>query len=88
MKLKWPVVELGAPAFVRAAETRLMCTVDPEMYHQAGTSSEDAAELCRGCVCLLECRAYGLENRESGVWGGWTQQQRDAERARREVEAV
>lgn len=87
MKPKWPAV-LVAPLFVRAAEGRLRCGSDPESYHQAGVSPEAAEELCRGCPCLLACRAYGLENREFGVWGGWTLQQRDAERARREVEAA
>ncbi|MEH0627899.1 WhiB family transcriptional regulator [Streptomyces stelliscabiei] len=79
--VKWPAV-LAPPLFVRAAETRLRCGEDPEAFHRGGTTPEAAEELCRGCPQLLECRAYGLENRESGVWGGWTTAQRDAERRR------
>lgn len=79
--MKWPAV-LVEPSFVKAAEGALQCVADPEAFHQGGTTSEDAEELCRGCVCLLECRAYGLENREFGVWGGWTAAQREAERRR------
>lgn len=87
MKLKWPTV-LAAPLFVRAAVGQLRCGEDPEAFHQGGTTSEDAEELCRGCVCLLECRAYGLENREFGVWGGWTEAQREEERRRRAAKAA
>ncbi|MFF9036419.1 WhiB family transcriptional regulator [Streptomyces sp. NPDC014892] len=88
MTTKWPAV-LVEPSFVKAAEGALQCVADPEAFHQGGTTSEDAEELCRGCGCLAACREYALANRElSGVWGGWTQQQRDAERARREVGAA
>lgn len=77
--VKWPVV-LTAPLFVQAAEGPLRCGEDPEAFHQGGTTPEEAEELCRGCACLLACRVYALENREFGVWGGWTLQQREAER--------
>ena len=51
MTVKWPAV-LVTPSFVRAAETRLMCTVDPELYHQGATTPEAAEMLCRGCEYL------------------------------------
>lgn len=88
MRLKWPAGSV-APLFVRAAEGRLRCGSDPEAYHQRGTSPEAAEGLCRGCAFVVPCLAYALENRElSGVWGGWTAEQRDAERARRVVEVA
>lgn len=74
-QVKWPVV-LVAPSFVKAAEGALRCVSDPDAYHGGGTTPEGAEALCRGCVCLLECRAYAVENGEFGVWGGPTEAER------------
>jgi WhiB family transcriptional regulator, redox-sensing transcriptional regulator len=80
--LKWPAGSV-TPSFVRAAEGRLRCGSDPDLYHQGGTSSEAAAELCRGCGFVASCLAYAVENRElSGVWGGTTEGERRRLRAR------
>lgn len=35
-----------------------------------------AKELCRGCPVMLACRADARTNRESGVWGGETEEDR------------
>lgn len=83
MKVKWPVVELGTPVFVRAAGSLLMCGEDPESYHRGGVSSEDAAALCAGCGFVAECAAYALADpRLSGVWGGTTEEGRRRQRSR------
>lgn len=83
VRVKWPVLVWGVPAFVRAAVAPLKCSEDPEAFHRAGTSAEEAEALCGGCGVVGECLAYALARRElSGVWGGTTERERRLRRAR------
>jgi WhiB family redox-sensing transcriptional regulator len=50
-----------------------------------GNERQAAAKaVCGGCPVLLECRRYGLDNRESyGIWGGLDEDEREAIHAER-----
>ena len=38
---------------------------------------EKAKAICKGCVALIACREYALENKEKeGIWGGMTARER------------
>ncbi|TRV72570.1 WhiB family transcriptional regulator [Streptomyces sp. 130] len=62
---------------------------DPELWHPAGTTGawavqiEEAQAVCRSCPVINECARWALDNRESGIWGGMTEQDRAAYRRRR-----
>lgn len=52
---------------------------DPDALFVRGAAQRRAAQICRGCPVLAECRADALNNRvEFGVWGGLTERQRRA----------
>lgn len=37
-----------------------------------------AKQLCSGCPVLLECRAWALDHKPEGVWGGTTEDERNS----------
>lgn len=37
---------------------------------------QSALAICSECEVVAECRAYGRENGESGIWGGETEDMR------------
>src|SRR5690606_31068355 len=44
---------------------------------ERGDSTEEAKEVCRGCVVRAQCLEYALENSERfGIWGGTSERQR------------
>ena len=60
---------------------------DPELWHpkSAGTAfSKAAVAIClHHCPVMEECRAWALRNQEPhGIWGGLTEQEREAIRKR------
>lgn len=52
------------------------CEIDPEPYTanwsaRENASSDSAEELCIECPLYLQCREYGIANKESwGIYGG------------------
>lgn len=56
--------------------------IDPELFHPAGTTGawavqiEEAQAVCRSCPVINECTQWALDNHESGIWGGMTEQER------------
>lgn len=70
--------------------------VDPETFFprpgafEASTTGA-AKRLCNGwpttepCPLRDACREYGLRNQVHGVWGGWSEDERKAERKRRRI---
>jgi WhiB family redox-sensing transcriptional regulator len=82
-EVKWPTLRLGVPGFVREASVSLKCGEDPEAFHRARTSAEEAVELCRDCGFVPECLSYAMAHRElGGVWGGTTERERHLRRNR------
>jgi WhiB family redox-sensing transcriptional regulator len=46
-------------------------------FPERGDSTEEAKEVCRGCVVRAQCLEYALENSERfGIWGGTSERQR------------
>jgi hypothetical protein len=62
--------------------------IDPELFHPVGTTGpwvvqiEEAKAVCRSCPVMEECGRWALDRRESGIWGGMTEQERSAYRRR------
>lgn len=58
--------------------------VDPDLFFpERGASTQEAKEVCKGCVVRDECLEYALANGEKfGVWGGMSERER--RRIRRE----
>jgi WhiB family redox-sensing transcriptional regulator len=52
--------------------------VDPDLFFpERGGSTEEAKEVCRGCVVQAECLDYAMQNDEKrGVWGGLSRRER------------
>lgn len=64
-------------------EAALCSQTDPELFFpELGASTRDAKAICAQCPVLARCRAYALEHRERGVWGGTSDQDRARLRAR------
>lgn len=62
--------------------------VDPDLFFpERGGSTEEAKEVCQGCVVRQECLDYAMRNDEKrGVWGGLSRRERiDLRRASRRV---
>lgn len=55
---------------------------DPDQWFRNDVTRQDAADLCAGCSVLSECLAHALAEREFGVWGGMTEQDRMTMRRR------
>ena len=58
---------------------------DPELFFPIGTSgpaliqTEQAKAVCRQCPVRDECLQWSLDSgQEAGVWGGMSEQERDA----------
>src|SRR4029079_31085 len=52
--------------------------VDPDLFFPArGASTQEAQEVCRGCVVREDCLEYALANGEKfGIWGGMSERER------------
>lgn len=56
---------------------------DPELFFpDKGESPATAKQLCQDCPLIRDCLAYGLRFKVFGVWGGTTDQDRRALRAK------
>ncbi|WFE45329.1 WhiB family transcriptional regulator [Verrucosispora sp. WMMD1129] len=62
-----------------AWQDRGLCNqTDPDAFHpEKGGSPEQAKRICRRCEVKTVCLQYALTNREEGVWGGTTKQERN-----------
>lgn len=59
-------------------EDALCRQTDPELWFpEKGYTPHAAKRICLSCPVRVECRDYGLRNREPyGVWGGLTERER------------
>jgi WhiB family transcriptional regulator, redox-sensing transcriptional regulator len=55
--------ELFFPPFAERPQTRIK-------------REAKAKAICAGCPVMLECRAYGREHHEYGIWGGENEEER------------
>lgn len=51
-------------------------------YPGRGESNADAVAVCAGCPVLVECRQWGIEHENNGVWGGLSERERRRVRRR------
>ena len=55
----------------------LCAQTDPEIFHPGkGQSSRDAAAICGRCPVTADCLDWALRHKESGIWGGTSENQR------------
>lgn len=47
-----------------------------EKPHIRKTREQAAITICKTCPVMLQCRQFARENRELGVWGGETEDER------------
>lgn len=54
------------------------CLEHPELDWFAGRAADqaEAVAVCAGCLVRDECLAFAMDNREQGVWGGTTEDER------------
>lgn len=83
-------LQLETPDFLTNITAPLPCASHADLYHpetpdtegDAGEERDDdirfARALCSRCPVLLACRAWGRERRETGIWGGETDEERAA----------
>ncbi len=84
---------LNVPEFLDNGEASC-ASVDPELFFPQEeeiypgkfiskyTDIAAAKRICDGCPLKFDCLEYGLKNAEIGIWGGQTENQRDAIRKR------
>ncbi|MEV7416987.1 WhiB family transcriptional regulator [Streptomyces sp. NPDC089919] len=86
--------EKYAPAFLSNLAEATPCARLPKLFHPAGThrrglrdpdaprrpdtSHEQAIAACGDCPVRFECRQWARENGEFGIWGGETDDEREA----------
>lgn len=60
-------------------------TADPEAFFpEKGQNAREAKKTCASCLVQSQCLDYALHNDEKyGIWGGMTEKERAAMRARR-----
>ena len=57
---------------------------DPELFFPVGTSGPallqiaEAKTVCRRCPVIEQCRTWALDTGQAGVWGGTSEDERDA----------
>jgi DNA-binding CsgD family transcriptional regulator len=79
-------IQLEAPDFLTGLTAPLPCASRPDLFHpEVETGPEDrdddirlARAICSRCPVLLACRAWGRTRRETGIWGGETEEERTA----------
>jgi hypothetical protein len=60
---------------------------NPEIFHPVtGENPVEAKIICWQCPVWRECAAYGLRRNEHGIWGGYTEKERDRIRYGRTVD--
>jgi len=61
-----------------SGQTELFFAPDDERRLSRHRRETSAVAICAQCEVALECRTYGRENGESGIWGGETEDVRFA----------
>lgn len=73
---------------VGAWQRRAICVgMDPNVFHPLSNLPHDpevihAKSICAACPVQEECKTHALLHRESGIWGGTTDRDREAIRRR------
>jgi WhiB family redox-sensing transcriptional regulator len=65
--------------------------METSLFYPLGKGAPDSPEpvaACARCPVRRECLEYALESRQSGYWGGMSEDKRDAERRRRQRRAL
>lgn len=53
-------------------------TVDPEIFHPVqGNQGREAKKICLQCPVRAECLDWALRHRETGIWGGFSDTDRE-----------
>lgn len=76
-----------APEFISTPAKPLPCTTQPDLFHAPDEGRADvndhkadrlhaAVELCLQCPLMIACRDWARINRQSGVWGAETDEER------------
>lgn len=56
----------------------LCAQVDADLWFPpAGMSARDAKRVCAVCPVRTECLNYAMEHHDAGVWGGFSERDRD-----------
>lgn len=79
IKKSFPSIDAILPVEDRACygmDTDLFVGPDGETTEDRVYREQDAVLVCRGCVLTSACLAFAIENREKGVWGGTTDEDR------------
>lgn len=79
-------LQLETPDFLIGLTAPTPCSRQPDLFHpEEHTADEDreddlrlARAICSRCPVLLECRNWGRAQRETGIWGGETEEERAA----------
>lgn len=67
---------------------------DADLFFPVGTQGPaltqiaEAKQVCMGCPVRHPCLDFAVTTRQAGVWGGATEEERHAERRRRQRRAV
>jgi len=59
-------------------KTELFFSNSQERMKQRRIRERQAIDICKTCPHIVECREYARLNREYGIWGGETEEQRFA----------
>lgn len=58
-------------------EEAVCSQTDPEIFHPAkGESRRAAVKICQSCPVIAECLNWALQHKETGIWGGTSENQR------------
>lgn len=72
---------LCAPPFLAGLTRRVPCTKAPLIFHPLEGDTRrpvSAVALCHGCPVTSECRQWARKQGEFGIWGGETDDERQA----------
>lgn len=79
--------EPATPDFIGTRPKPLPCTTQPDLFHAPDEGRADvndrktdrvqaALELCLDCPLMIACRDWARANRQFGIWGGETDEER------------
>ena len=80
-------LDINIPEFI-FGDTAACTEVDPELFFPQETeylegkisakykNIAEAKKICAGCPLQTPCLIYALDNREQGIWGGTTEDNR------------
>jgi WhiB family redox-sensing transcriptional regulator len=83
---------LRIPQFTGKGPVSCILIEDPEIFFpddermkpsEVAQATAAAKKICHSCNYISECLEYAVLNKEDGIWGGTTKQERRRIRARR-----